>query len=117
MGIFDRLQDELAKRERQEGVSPLDVLELSAPLRELLATLARSESMSLEEVMTAASLEREEAQELLDSLVDRGFARTVGDPGAVRYKRYLGQRRARSVSLDIWESLSDRLVSEEEDES
>jgi hypothetical protein len=108
-GLFDRLQDELERRERSEGVSPLDVLELPEDLRAVLQLIARRGAMTAREVAADTGAELEPTQALLASLEQKGFLRVTDATGEPTYKRYLGHRRARTVPLNIWDALSDKV--------
>ena len=41
MGLFDRISDEIEAKEKMEGLSPIDLLDMSRDLRNLVQALAR----------------------------------------------------------------------------
>lgn len=116
MGLFDRLQTEIERREEQVGISPADLLDMSPELQRLVRTMSRQGALTLEEVCAHVSLSSAEARQLLEGLVAKGHARTEESDGVVRYRVFFGRRRAREVPLDIWQALAERTQDEAEDQ-
>ncbi len=107
--MFERLQKEIETREKQERLSPADLLELPETLRSLLNQINRRGAMSLAEA--AAEVGQDEAQttSMLASLVDKGFLKESGEGDEKRYTVVFGRRRRRRVPLNIWEALSEKV--------
>ena len=115
-GLFDRLQDEIARRDPQSGISPLDLLDMSPELQRLMQRLARRGARTSAELAQELALPPDEVERLLADLVAKGFARVVEpaagtqqEPaalGATRYRAAFGRRRRRELPLDIWEALA-----------
>ena len=57
MGLFDRLQDEIDARGRQEGLSPIDMLDLPPGLAAIAKKIVRRNGMNLAEIATDVSLD------------------------------------------------------------
>jgi hypothetical protein len=115
-GLFDRLQEEIAKRDAEAGVSPLDLLDMSPELQRLMQRLARRGARTSAALAQELALPPDEVERLLAELVAKGFARVVEpaagteeDPaaaGATRYQAAFGRRRRRELPLGIWEALA-----------
>jgi hypothetical protein len=102
-GGFDRMQQDLDKRVKVEGITPLDVLELPEPLRTAMNKLMRKGSMTLSELTAELNIEMVEARQLGQLLVEKGFASLVEQQadGEIVYRVRLGRTRGRSVPLDL----------------
>ena len=107
--MFDRLQRELKKRYKHEGITPADVMELPEPLRTAMSRMMRKGSMTLSELASELNLERAETRRLGQMLVEKGFlssSRRTAD-GEIVYRTHFTHKRGRSVPLDIWKLLDD----------
>lgn len=106
--LFDRLQQEIDDRERQDGMSMLDLLDLSPELRNLVLLLARKGQMPADGLAAESGLPFEEVERLMESLAEQGLVRGF-DLGERRfYRTYFGRRRHRGVGNDIWSRLDER---------
>ena len=48
--LFDRLQSEIEARQRMEGITPADLLDLSPELRRIINMIMRQKEMGLAEI-------------------------------------------------------------------
>jgi len=108
-GLFDRLQSEIEARQRMEGITPADLLELSPELRRIVNTITRRGEMSLAEIILELDMKPSEARGLLDTLVEKGFLKAFEAKGELRYKTFFARRRVREVPVNIWDALSDKV--------
>lgn len=108
-GLFDRLQSEIEARQRVEGITPADLLNISPELRRIINMIMRRREMSLAEIVFELDMRPSEARGLLDTLVDKGYLRTLEVEGEQHYKAFLARRRRRKVPLNIWEALGDKV--------
>jgi len=108
-GIFDRLQAEIEAREKAQGISPVDLLDLSPELRRIVNLITRRGEMSLAELVLELDMKPSEAKQLLNSLVEKGILKAFEVRGELRYKTYFARRRRREVPLNIWEALSEKV--------
>lgn len=106
-GLFDRLQTEIERRERNEGLSAIDLLEMEPETRRLVQSLARRGALSISEISELLSLPVEDAQAVVDGLVAKGAVAQVELRGEVRYKVYLARRPGQEIPLNIWAALSE----------
>ncbi len=109
MGLFDRLQSEMETRQRVEGITPMDLLDVSPDLRNVIHHIARRGEMNLTEIVFELDLRPSEARALLETLVEKGYLRAFEVQGEQRYKTFFTRRRGRELPLNIWETLGSRL--------
>jgi predicted transcriptional regulator len=108
-GLFDRLQSEIETRQRMEGITPADLLNLSPELRRIINTITRQGEMSLAEIILELDMIPSEARGVLDTLAEKGFLKAFEVKGELRYKTFFARRRGREVPLNIWDVLSDKV--------
>jgi predicted ArsR family transcriptional regulator len=107
-GLFDRLQDEITRRDVAAGLSPADLLALPADLGRPLQALLRQGPATVPELAGRLGTTPEAAQGYVDALAERGLVRVEGEGPAARYAVALARRRARRVPFHIWEALAER---------
>lgn len=107
--LFDRLQSEIETRQRMEGITPADLLDLSPELRRIVNTITRRREMSLAEIVLELDMRPSEAKELLDTLVGKGFLKAFAVRGELYYKTLFARRRGREIPLNVWDALSDKV--------
>jgi hypothetical protein len=102
-GGFEHIQQELNKRSKVEGITPLDVMELPEPLRTAMNKLMRKGSMTVGELAVELNIEMVEARQLGQMLVEKGLLSLVEQKadGEIVYRVRLGRTRERSVPLDL----------------
>jgi len=106
--IFDRLQQEIDDRERQEGMSTLDLLDMPAELSRIVVALARKGQMPVEDLAADVEMPVDELEPLMDALVDKGMVRGYDIGDRRLYRTYFGRRRGREAQSDIWSALQER---------
>lgn len=107
--LFDRLHSEIETRQRMEGITPADLLDLSPELRRIVSTITRQGGMSLTEIVFELDMRPSEVRELLDTLVEKGFLKAFQVKGELRYKTFFARRRGREMPLNVWDALSDKM--------
>jgi DNA-binding IclR family transcriptional regulator len=107
--LFDRLQAEIETRQRLEGITPADLLDLSPELRRIMNMILRQGEMSLTDVVFELDMKPSEARELLATLVGRGYLKAFEVEGEQHYKTFLARKRGREVPLNIWEALDSKV--------
>ena len=108
-GLFDRLQSELETRQRMEGITTADLLDLSPELRRIINKVMRQREMSMAEIVFELDMKPSEARELLDTLVGKGYLRAFEMKGELHYKTFFAPKRARALPLNVWDTLSDKV--------
>jgi hypothetical protein len=105
--MFDRLQRELKKRSKVEGITPADVMDLPEPLRTAMNKMMRRGSMTLSELAAELKLETAETRRLGQMLVENGFLSSLEREadGEIIYQTRFARKRG--VPLDVWKALDD----------
>lgn len=106
--LFQRLQEEIELRERTEGISPLDLLDLPPALQHVLTQITRAGQISLTDLATDLALPEEEVLVLTARLVEKGYLREYMRAGERYCRTHFGRKRERELPLDLWEALSER---------
>ncbi|MEZ4734467.1 MAG: hypothetical protein R3E79_45835 [Caldilineaceae bacterium] len=107
-GLFGRLQQELAAREKTAGATMADILELPSVERQLMNWLIRTGAVNLSSVATQVG-DLAQAQSVLAGLIARGFVREYESNGDRYYQARLAPCRPRTLPADIWQVLTDKL--------
>lgn len=108
MGIFGRIQSEIEAREKHEGITPADLLDLSEPLRRLMSRITREGEMTVEVAAEQVGESPENAREMLDALVEKGYLeREAREEGWV-YRTRFARKRGREIPAGIWSALGQR---------
>lgn len=118
-GIFDRLQREIEERRKDEGISPLDLMDLPAPLRKVMRILLREVEMSYTDLRRAVEnmpkmdrLSTPELDQSLEVLSKQNWLIRRGEGDRVSYKVNLRRKRGSQLAQSIWTSLDDRIEGE-----
>jgi hypothetical protein len=106
--LFDRLRQEVADRERQEGLSASDLLELPAELRRVVLLIARHHELSLSALASELGMPAADLQPLMADLSAKGLIRAADVAGEPLYRTFFGRRRTKELPASIWEALADR---------
>jgi hypothetical protein len=114
-GIFDRVEGELAAREKSPGLSMSDLLTLPEPQSGLLKWMIRQGQVSLTDVGAFLGQDEEQTRGALDELCQAAFVREVEIRGATHYRVRLAPKRGRALPANLWQALSDKVEGEEEE--
>jgi len=116
MGLFDRLGQELAAREKAAGLTMMDVLTLPDDLRKLFNWMMRQEEIGPADAVTFTGSDEATVRQTLASLVEKGFVREIQVGGLTRYRVRLAPKRGREVPLNIWQALDDKTEKTDKEE-
>jgi DNA-binding MarR family transcriptional regulator len=108
MGIFDRVQREIDARDKQEGITPADLLDLSSSLRRLMNRITRGGEITVE---AAAELLEEtpgNARQMLNALVEKGYLERVEKEEGWIYRTRFARKRGREIPAGMWSALGKR---------
>jgi hypothetical protein len=114
--MFDRLEGELAARERSPGLRMSDLLVLPEPQGSLLRWMIRQVQVRPEEVIAFLGGDEQAARALLAQLCDQGFVREIEIRGATQYRVRLAPKRGGTMPADLWRALDDRVEHGTEDQ-
>ena len=112
--LFNRLQDEIDSQEQQDGISPVDLLDLPSALSSIIKKIIRHNGMRLSQIAEELEQDPADTQKTLDELVEKGYVRRVEVKEEVWYKARFAQKRSRTVSSGLWKAL-DNLGEEAEE--
>ena len=110
--LFERLHDEIAARESQEAISPLDLVELPDAVRQLMQRIIRRGQATAHELTAEMGGPEDALESMLQSLVGKGYLAVVPETIPPSYKAVLGKRRARELPAGIWDTLSKKIEDE-----
>jgi hypothetical protein len=122
--LFDRLQNELDIRAKEDGITPLDLAELPTPLRRIMRKMLRAIELDKNEIgqifKDLPAEERKEVKNLDDALqilTKQGWLIALGNSGNRRYKVNLRRKRGSELAADIFNKLDERLSQRQDEES
>ncbi len=108
MGIFDHIQSEIEEREKQEGITPADLLELSPLLRKLMNHITRQGKLTVEQAAEHVEESSTNALKMLNGLVEKGFLEREERAEGWVYRTRFARKRARALPAGIWSALEQR---------
>ncbi|HAX70119.1 MAG TPA: hypothetical protein PK152_04055 [Anaerolineales bacterium] len=115
-GVFDRLDKEIKDKQKEGGITPLDLAELPPALRKIMRLMLRELQMNyprLCEVMDAIPesdrLSRDELQEALTTLTQQQWLNRIGEGEKAIYKVNLRRREGSKLAAGIWSALDAKL--------
>jgi hypothetical protein len=114
-GIFDRVEGELAAREKSPGLSMSDLLTLPEPQSGLLKWMIRQGQVSWADIGTFLGQDEAYARSVLAELIEAAFVREIVIRGATHYRVRLAPKRGRALPANLWQALSDKVEGEEEE--
>ncbi len=111
-GLFDRLQGEIDARGQQEGLSPIDLLDLPPELATIVKKIVRKNGMSLSDIARDMSQSLAQTQQMLDELVQKGLMRRIEVRDEIWYKAHFARKPDKKLTLGVWSALDDMLDKE-----
>ena len=113
-GLFNRLQDELDARDKNEGLSPIDLLDMPDSLTAIINQIIRKNGMKLEDIAEELGQSLQATKKTLDELVEKGYIRQIEVRGEeIWYKAQFGRKADKALSLSIWSALGGVVEDEE----
>jgi len=112
MGIFEHIQSEIDARDKQEGISPADLLDLAPALRKLMSHITRQGELTAAQAAAHVGKSPADTTKMLDGLVKKGYLdREEGAEGWV-YRTRFARSRTRELPIGIWSALGHRAPEE-----
>ena len=108
MGIFNRIQAEIEAREKQEGITPADLLDLSPPLRRLMSRITRKGELSIEAAAEHLGETVDNTRQMLNALVEKGYLEREEREAGWTYRTRFARKRGRNIPAGIWSALEQR---------
>ena len=117
-GVFDRLNKEIQDKQKEGGITPLDLAGLPPALRKIMRLMLRELQASyprLCETMDGMPekdrLSREELQSALAELTGQFWLIRIGEAEKAIYKVNLRRREGSKLMAGIWSALDEKLKS------
>lgn len=115
-GLFDRLNKEIKDKQKDGGISPLDIAALPPSLRKIMRLMLRELSMGyprIREVVDAMPetdrLTRDELDSALSDLTEQFWLIRIGEKEKAVYKVNLRRKEGSKLSAGIWSALDSKL--------
>jgi DNA-binding MarR family transcriptional regulator len=112
MGIFDRIQKEIDERDKQEGISPADLLDLSSLLRRLMNRITRQGEITVEGAAEHRGETLDNTRKMLNTLVEKGYLEREEREDGWVYRTRFARKRGRDIPAGIWSALGQRTKDE-----
>lgn len=114
-GIFDRVEGELAAREKSPGLRMSDLLRLPEPQSGLLKWMMRQKAVASADVVDFLGGDEAQARLVLSELLEEGLIRELPMRGVTQYRVRLAPKPGRALPANLWQALSDKVEGEEEE--
>ena len=115
-GVFDRLQKEIKDKQKDGGITPLDMVDLPPALRKIMRMMLRKIQMSYPELMEEMKkmpekerLSDKDLEEAIATLVEQSWLMKLGEGERAIYKVNLRRKSGSSLASGIWQALDSKL--------
>ncbi len=115
-GLFDRLDKEIKDRQKEGGISPLDLAALPPALRRIMRVMLRELSASyprlceaVDAMSEADRLSRPELDSALSDLTNQFWLIRIGEKEKAIYKVNLRRKEGSKLAAGIWSALDGKL--------
>ena len=105
MGIFKHLQNEVHEREKREGITLADLLELDPPLRRLMNRVTRYGELTIPQAAELMEDTPENVTEMLNMLAQKGYLLREKGPEGWVYRVHLARKRGTTLPPGLWSAL------------
>lgn len=115
-GIFDRLQKQIDDKQKEGGITALDLADLPPALRKIMRLMLRQLQMNypqlreaMENVPEGERLSRAELDDALKTLSQQSWLIQIGEGERAIYKVNLRRKAGSTLTSGIWQSLDEKL--------
>jgi len=115
-GVFDRLQQHIEDKQKDGGITALDLADLSPALRKIMRLMLRRLQLNYPQLCEAMDalpegerLSRADLDLALDTLTRQAWLIRLGDGPKAVYKVNLRAKSGSTLASGIWSSLDERL--------
>ena len=115
-GIFDRLQNQIDDKNKDGGITALDLADLSPALRKIMRLMLRALQMNYPQLCEAMDkmpekdrLSRADLDAALDNLTQQGWLIRLGEGDKAVYKVNLRAKSGSTLASGIWSALDGKL--------
>jgi hypothetical protein len=115
-GMFDRLQNQIDDKNKDGGITALDLADLSPALRKIMRLMLRQLTMNYPQLCEAMEnqpekdrLSREDLDLALDNLTQLAWLTRLGEGPKAIYKVNLRAKSGSTLASGIWSALDGKL--------
>jgi hypothetical protein len=115
-GVFDRLQQHIEDKQKEGGITALDLTDLPPSLRKIMRLMLRQLRMNYSQLCDAMDkvpenerLSRVDLDSALDTLTHQSWLIRLGEGQDAVYKVNLRAKAGSTLASGIWSSLDDKL--------
>ena len=115
-GVFDRLQKQIDDKQKEGGITPLDLADLPPALRKIMRLMLRKIQMNHTELSEAVAqlpadqrLSDEDLKKTLEALVGQAWLIQIGKKERAVYKVNLRRKSGSELAGGIWDNLDSKL--------
>ncbi len=115
-GVFDRLQRQIEDKQKDGGITALDLADLTPALRKIMRLMLRQLQMNypqlcdaMDKMAEAERLSRADLDQSLGMLTQQAWLTRLGEGPKAIYKVNLRPKAGSTLASGIWSSLDDKL--------
>jgi len=115
-GVFDRLQKQIDDKQKEGGITALDLADLPPALRKIMRLMLRQLHMNypqlyeaMEKMPEGERLSRADLDEALKTLSQQAWLIQIGEGERAIYKVNLRRKAGSTLASGIWQSLDAKL--------
>ncbi len=115
-GVFDRLQKQIDNKQKEGGITALDLVDLPPALRKIMRLMLRQIQMNypqlceaMDKVPKGERLSHTDLDEALKTLAQQAWLIQIGEGERAIYKVNLRRKAGSTLASGIWQSLDDKL--------
>ena len=115
-GVFDRLQKQINDKQKDGGITALDLVDLPPVLRKIMRLMLRQIQMNYPQLCEAMEkmpederLSQSDLDEALKTLSQQAWLIQIGEGERAIYKVNLRRKAGSTIASGIWQSLDAKL--------
>ena len=115
-GVFDRLQRQIDDKQKEGGITALDLADLPPALRKIMRLMLRQLQMNypqlveaMDAVPEADRLSPADLEHSLETLTEQAWLTRLGEGNKAIYKVNLRAKSGSTLASGIWSSLDQKL--------
>ena len=115
-GVFDRLQRQIEDKQKEGGITALDLAALPPALRKIMRLMLRQLQMTYPQLCEAIenlpedeNMERADLDQALDALTQQSWLIRLGEGKHAIYKVNLRRKAGSNLAQGIWSTLDSKL--------
>jgi hypothetical protein len=115
-GVFDRLQKQIDDKQKQGGISAIDLLDLPPALKRIMRIMLREVQMThgrilevLEGLPAEQRMAQPELEQALQTLADQAWLIRIGEGERAIYKVNVRRKAGSTLAPGIWDKLDEKL--------